>query len=299
MRILKLWLALLVIFSQSAFASDSEDDGPIACPSCQLNVRTLKCTHEQTHLNQNLLKYVINGLSRVLSSLDALRYLPEIYANLGQFSRGENLAKKIYDAELASNLKDLVTSRLNKDLIISSPTYIFSGVEGVLRDAAGTRVIQSRERVSTLFGPKETDILRLSLYEMLEIFLDAVFGLKSGIEGVPPPDQRIGSLVLLLKYKFDFVIGEPRDGMGQSYGLSHTPNHFADGDKTSGHFDIRRHYSKVLQDEEKEAASSVETNPDSRIIPGGDVVKFFKAHKAETDYERLSALFGVFTTSRI
>ena len=213
----------------------------------------------------------------------------------------------------AASLKDLVNSRLNKDLIMCSKSYVFSGESGTFYNPFSQRYIQSKAPVSSVFSSRNNEIMRLTLYEMLEIFLDTTFGLQPGVEGVPPPEQGTGSLGTLLKSKLDFVIGTDRDGQGgKPYGQRKTKNHFSDWEKSTGYFDCGKRIDRAapLQrprrlspPERMEAAAEICSNAEEgrlapfRIAAGGDVVGFFKAREAATDYERLRALFNIFITA--
>jgi len=215
-------------------------------------------------------------------------------------------------ADEAASLKDLVNSRLNKDLIMCSKSYVFSGESGTFYNPFSQRCIQSKAPVSSLFSSRNNEIMSLTLYEMLEIFLDTTFGLQPGIEGVPPPEQRTGSLGTLLKCKLDFTIGPKRDGNGQPYGKSKTPNHFSDWEKSTGHFDCGKRINRIFPSqrprslspaERMEAAAAVSSSAKEkeidpfRIASGGNIVSFCNAHEAVTDYARLVALSSMLTTA--
>ena len=200
-------------------------------------------------------------------------------------------------ADEATSLKDLVSSRLNKDLIRCSKSYIFSGINGVLQDASGQRCIQSQARIASLFSSRDDEIMSLTSYEMLEIFLDTVFGLQPGVEGVPLPEQCTGSLGILLKSKLDFTIGTARDGKGQPYGNSKTTNHFSDGEKSTGHFECGKRIDRASPPQAPRPLSPAEGAQAFRIAGGGNIVKFFEDHKSVTDYQRLVSLFNIFTTT--
>ncbi len=205
----------------------------------------------------------------------------------------------------AASLKDLVNSRLNKDLIMCSKSYVFSGEMGVLHNTFSQRFIQSGCPVSSLFSSRNSEIMPLTLYEMLEIFLDTTFGLQPGAEGIPTPEQRTGSLGALLKSKLDFTIGTARDGQGKPYGQSKTTNHFSDWGKSTGRFDCGKRIDRTpplqrprsLSLEERTDTAAGRRSAPFRIAAGGDVVGFFNAREAVTDYERLRAMFSIFTTT--
>jgi hypothetical protein len=188
---------------------------------------------------------------------------------------------ELQPSHLEPGLRDLVNSRFHSDMLINSVSVIFSG-RGVLFNFDKTLTLQGRARVMTLFSPRlrSAEMYRTTLYERLGIFLDTVFGLKTDEEGLPPPPERNGNLSSLLTYKFNFVLGPQRDGLGEDYGYSNTSDHFSD-------------------------------NPDSKIIVPGfrngagiiadptqplqKVSEFFESYHATTDYERLKALFDVLT----
>ena len=264
MKTLFLWFGLLVAIVQPLLASDVMEE--VRCPGCKAPVRILRPSQDTPPSNQSWFQYITKRMTQLVLFPF---YIPSIITSLnGSF---QNFTSKLQDARLQANLKDLVSNRFNKDLIRSGNKYIFSGINGPFYNACGQRSIQPHIPVSSLFLSKDTEILRLTNYEMLEIFLDCIFGLHPD-EGAPPPKQREGNLVTLLRCKLDFTIGTARDGRGQSYGRSKTPDHFADCARSTGRF--------------------------GDLSAGGSVVEYFKAHKAETDYERLVVLFKILTTAR-
>lgn len=175
---------------------------------------------------------------------------------------------------LNQSLHDLVTSRFDKNILTNSVHFIFSG-DGEFYTACGTSGLRGGQRVFCFFAPDCLDeqILKTTPYEFLEHFLDAMFGLTRGQEGLPPPAQRNGNLATLLCHKFDFILGTKRDGCGHKYGASKTPNHFSDQPQCKGKF------------------PGIKGGAD--LIPGSRVTAFFDSYKVTTDYERLKILLDI------
>lgn len=177
-------------------------------------------------------------------------------------------------------ITDLVEARFNNDTLTNSVFFKFTG-NGQLYDQEGCLTIKGHENVYTLFAPHRLpeEIRRLTAYEKLEIFLDTVFGLKRHYEGCLPPHLRNGDISLLLKMKFDFVLGRWRNGFGHCYGHTKTRDQFSDHPHTKGSFPgIRENMGIELNKKHHQKVSD-----------------FFYSHHARTDYERLKILIDVLT----
>lgn len=177
-------------------------------------------------------------------------------------------------------LFELVNRRLGSEIIINSIYLSFAG-DGHLYDFYGSYGIKGGERPFKFFAPHKAyeEIQRLTASEKIEILLDAVFGLKPGEDGVPPPEKRDGRVSTLLKYKFDFVLGSKRDGKGKKYGYTRTRNHFSDHPNGQGSFPgVKKGWSLIV------GKSSFKRQK---------VTDFFKSYEAETDYERLRVLLDI------
>jgi|GEM_PF-6040134 len=172
------------------------------------------------------------------------------------------------------NLFDLASRRLSNEVLVNSVSFKFSG-NGELYNYQKSLTIKGGERVFNLFAPHKLkeEVELLTVYEKVEIILDTVFGLKTAEEGLPPPAKRDGSLNTLLQYKFDFILGSERNGLGNKYGYGGSTNHFSDHRDCKGSFPGLR------------AGSS--------LSPGGKVTDFFSSYGVETDYERLKVLLDV------
>ena len=172
------------------------------------------------------------------------------------------------------NLFNLASRRLNNEMLVNSVSFRFSG-DGELYNYQKSLAIKGGERVFNLFAPHKLkeEVERLTVYEKVEIIFDTVFGLKTAEEGLPPPAKRDGSLNTLLQYKFDFVLGPNRDGLGNKYGYGVSTNHFSDHPDCKGSFP--------------------ELRTGNAIIPNGKVTDFFSSYGVETDYERLKVLLDV------
>ena len=172
------------------------------------------------------------------------------------------------------NLFDLASRRLNNEMLVNSVSFRFSG-DGELYNYQKSLAIKGAERVFNLFSPHKLkeEVERLTVYEKVEIIFDTVFGLKTAEEGLPQPAKRDGSLNTLLQYKFDFVLGPNRDGLGNKYGYGVSTNHFSDHPHCKGAFPGLR--------------------AGKALIPNGKVTDFFSSYGVETDYERLKVLLDV------
>ncbi|RZI46180.1 hypothetical protein [Candidatus Finniella inopinata] len=181
-------------------------------------------------------------------------------------------------------LVELVNARLNGEVLTNSTQLKFSGTDSHLLNLQGDTVIRGDEGVLLFLtqGKSETEVLRLTACEKAEMFLDAVFGLKSGVDGVPPPDQRDGSINRLLRYKFDFVLGPRRNGWGGTYGCSKKSNHFSDHANAKGVF--------------PGIGGRMGIAPNRTASQ--KVTDFFNSHQAQTDYERLRVLLDVLVVVR-
>lgn len=183
-----------------------------------------------------------------------------------------------YASEAA--ITDLVSTRLNNESLINSPIFNFPG-NGQLYNFDGSFSVKGGKKIRTLFAPNglAEEVRRLTAYEKLEIFIDTVFGLKTGIEGCPPLYD--GNIANLLQTKLTFVLGNNRNGIGSRYGKTRTRDHFSDHPDCQGSFlGIGKGAGINLG------------------LPRQRVSNFFSTYRAVTDYQRLKVLLDIFTTIR-